>query len=240
MEEEPRPSAKKTGLLSFAKGGPIWATWHLAEAILCLTLGILTVAFSGSANLKNALLPIAGAFLIASGALSIAGDFAPLVAARGATDALKAGLRAGLRYRAVIEGSLELALGIALVNAYAAGHVSAEAIAAFFGDFVVGAAGILLIVAGAALILFAIGFLVARLYRPLMPTVEIVLGVALVALGAGLIALFSEQPAMVEQATLILSGIFLALVGVSLLMVTTRAMQEYRDRKETSGGPLDQ
>ena len=79
----------------------------------------------------------------------------------------------------VIGGSFELALGITLCVIYAQQQSAIDTITLFLSTFI----AIILIVAGVSLLLFAIGFIVAKMYKLYMPILEIILGLGVIALG---------------------------------------------------------
>lgn len=235
MENGSKQDKKPRKIVSFEKGGVIWSSWNFVEAALLVTLGILSIAFSGNPGMMQYILPVLGSFFIISGTLRILTNFIPVFSARGAEASIKAKIREAISYGFVIAGSLELAFGIALVTAYLGGSASAGDVSKFLIQFGVYFIGIVSIVAGTSFLFFAIAFLITKLYKLYMPIIEIVFGIFLVAIGITLITLLTNNPSLVNQIVLIITGITLILVGAGLLVITIQTIQEVKAEKSLEG-----
>lgn len=230
MEEEIKTKKKENKLLSFEKGGIIWSVWNFIEAALFLILGILAIVFvcqaGGDKNKLNdmmsTLLDIVGIFLIVGGSLKIIANFMPVFASNHLEAIVKTKIKNELSYDLVIGGSVELAGGIALVAMYSEGLLGdvITFISRFLGLFV----GVLLLVAGVSLILFAIAFIVSKLYKIYLPIIEIVFGAVLIALGVVAIIYLQKEEVM-AIAVLIVLGAALIISGIALAVVTIRAIK---------------
>lgn len=216
--EEEKPK-KKRKPIDTHKGGMLWTVWHYCEAILLVVLGVLAIVFNDNQDLKQAFLIIIGSFLIADGALRVLMNFLPLF---GAED------KKGLSFNFVISGAFELAAGITLILERA----MADAIASFLIYFI----SIILIVAGFAFVLFAIGFIVTKLYHLYMPILELILGLALMA--AGIVILVYMKPndpstsEIFYRVALIISGVIVTGIGIMEIVSTTGAvLVENRKKK---------
>jgi len=239
MEDGSTQDKKPRKIVSFEKGGIIWSSWNFVEATLLVTLGVLSIAFSGKDDMMNFILPVLGSFFIISGILRILTNFIPIFSARGAEASIKAKIRSAMSYGFVIAGSLELAFGIALVAAYLGGNASATGVSTFLIQFGVDFIGIVFIVAGASLLVFAVAFLITRLYKIYMPIIEIVFGISIATLGIILMVLFANNPTLVKQIILIITGIILILTGLGLLVTTIQTIQEVKAEKALEGADAD-
>ena len=207
-EETTETVAKKPRKqINLKKGGVLWVVWNYVEAALLLVGGILAIVFSSNTDLQNSILIIVGAFLIFGGALKVLMNFLP---------ALTAEDKASLNYNFVIAGSVELALGITLVTVTSA---MSSAFVMFLSTFI----GIILIVAGAAFLIFAIAFIVDKLFGLVMPILEMILAAGLIALGV-VVLVYMKKEEVFYQVVLIITGIIMALAGLAVLIETTRAM----------------
>lgn len=215
----PRKEKKPRKPIDTHKGGMVWTIWHYCEAILLIVLGILAIVFNDNTDLKEAFLIIIGGFLILDGALRILMNFLPLFSA---TD------KKSLSFNFVVSGAFELAAGITLILERSA----ADAIALFLTYFI----SIILIVAGASFLIFAIGFIATKLYHLYMPILEILLGLALIA--GGVVILVYMKPndantsAIFYRVVLILSGVIVTAVGVGEAVSTTSALIVENRRKK--------
>jgi len=239
MEDGSTQDKKPRKIVSFEKGGIIWSSWNFVEAALLVTLGVLSIAFSGKEEMMNFILPVLGSFFIISGTLRILTNFIPIFSARGAEASIKAKIRSAMSYGFVIAGSLELAFGIALVAAYLGGNANALDVSTFLIQFGVDFIGIVFIVAGVSLLVFAVAFLITRLYKLYMPIIEIVFGISLATIGIILIVLFANNRQLVEQIILIITGIVLILAGLGLLVTTIQTIQEVKAEKALEGTDTD-
>jgi hypothetical protein len=207
-EQKENETKKEKKPLDFRKGSVLWVTWNYVEAALLLVAGILAIIYSNNEDLQKSILIIIGAFLIAGGFLKVLVNFLPVLSAED---------KAVLSYDMVVGGSAELAIGITLVT------VTSE-MATTVVSFVVTFVAILIIVAGASFLTFAIGFLVNKnkLFHIYMPILEIILALGLIALG--IVMIYYKNEKVFNQVLLIVGGIILALGGLGLLVETTRVM----------------
>src|SRR5574344_1876762 len=160
--EEVKAAPKKRKPLDLHRGGLIWTIWNFTEAALLLVAGILAIAFSNNTSLQNSIFAVVGAFLIVGGALKILMNFLPVLATNDYEMEAKVKAKAALSYDLVVGGALELALGVTLLTIFIQNQTQAiSAITSFISTFI----AIILIVVGANLLLFAIGFIVTKLYK---------------------------------------------------------------------------
>jgi hypothetical protein len=219
MENEEKKKVRKTPDLK--KGHLIWTIWNLTEAALLLVGGILAIVFSNNTDVQAVILPVVGGFMIAGGALKILMNFLPIVASNAYEAEAKVKAKAAMAYDLVIGGSFELALGATLITIYAQNNGQAvSAIVNFLSIFI----AIILIVAGCSFLLFAIGFIVAKLYKLYMPILEIILGAALIALGV-VVLVYMNKTEVFMQVVLIITGVIMALAGLGMLADTIRTVQ---------------
>jgi len=214
-EQEENETKKEKKPLDFKKGSVLWVTWNYVEAALLLVAGILAIIYSNNKNLQNSILIIIGSFLIAGGFLKILVNFLPVLSAED---------KALLSYDMVVGGAAEMAIGITLVT------ITSDALS-YIVSFVVSFVAILIIVAGASFLAFAIGFLVNKhkLFHIYMPILEIILALGLIALG--IVMIYYKSQDVFNQILLIVGGIILALGGLGLLIETTRVMLEANKAK---------
>lgn len=214
--EEVKQPKKPKKPLDLSKGSLTWTIWHLVEAVLLVVGGILCIVFSDNKDVQNDIYPVVGAFLILGGFLKILANFLPVVATSNAEAELKMKAKKAMAYDMVIGGSFELALGITLCVIFAKSSTDSMAtIATFLSTFI----AIIFMVAGASLLLFAIGFIVAKLYRLYMPILEIIFGLALIALGV-VVIIYMSKADVFNRVVLIIVGLIITLAGLGMLVDT--------------------
>lgn len=231
-----KEQTEKKKLLAFEKGGLAWSIWNFTEAALLLILGILAIVFVCEANgdpekLNNTmgtLLNIVGIFLIVGGVLKIVFNFFPIFASNKLEALLKSKIKESLSYDLVVGGSLELALGIALVTMYSEGALSEVVVflSRFLGIFI----GVLMLVVAFALILFGVGFLVSKLYKIYVPIMEFVLAAILIGLGITSIV-FLQRSEVMAVMVLVILAIVLILSAIVLTVVTIHAIKAAKEVK---------
>lgn len=230
MEQEQK---KKTTWLSLKKGGLVWTIWNIIECVLFLTLGILCIVIVGkgeaSEKTMQTILNLIGIFLIIGGALRILTNFLPVFASSRLEAAVKQSIKDTLSYDLVVGGSLELAVGIALVTMYAQGLLTSVVIflSRFVGIFI----GVILIIAAVDLLIASIGFLVNKLYKVYVSILGFVLAAALLALGIVAIIYLQDANTM-TQAILIALGVAFLVIGVVLLCITLKVIIEVNKAKK--------
>jgi hypothetical protein len=228
MENEEKKKTRKTPDLK--KGHLVWTIWNLTEAALLLVGGILAIVFSNNTDVQNVILPVVGGFMIAGGALKILMNFLPIVASNAYEAEAKVKAKAAMAYDLVIGGAFELALGATLITIYAQNNGQAvSAIVNFLSIFI----AIILIVAGASFLLFAIGFIVAKLYKLYMPILEIILGCALIALGV-VVLVYMNKTEIFMQVVLIITGVIMALAGLGMMADTIRTVQSVKRKEQVA------
>ncbi|MCI1245417.1 MAG: hypothetical protein LKG11_05690 [Bacilli bacterium] len=215
--EQAAKTKKPRKPIDTSKGGIIWVIWNFVEAALLLVAGILAIVFSNNQSLQNSILIIIGCFLIVGGFLKILMNFLPTLTA---TD------KAHLSYDFVIGGAIELALGVTLV---ALPNASINVIVQFLSTFI----GIILIVAGAAFMVFAIAFFIDKLFGIAMPIIEIILSLALIALGVVVLVYMNDEDVF-YRVVLIIVGVVMALAGLAVAIQTVRAMVASNKRKKAA------
>lgn len=227
MEEEKKEqpeqgqSVKKARKpIDLSKGGLLWTIWHFVEGVLLITGGILAIAYSDNDDIQKIIYPVVGAFLILGGFLKILSNFLPVLATNDYEAQIKLKAKKAMAYDMVIGGSFELALGITLCIIYASQQSAIATITLFLSTFI----AIILMVAGASLLLFAIGFIVAKLYKLYMPILEIILGLALIALGV-VVVIYMKDEQIFNRVVLIIVGIILVLGGLGMLVNTITAVR---------------
>ncbi len=227
MEEEKKEqpeqgqSVKKTKKsIDLSKGGLLWTIWHFVEGVLLITGGILAIAYSDNGEIQKIIYPVVGAFLILGGFLKILSNFLPVIATNDYEAQVKMKAKKAMAYDMVIGGSFELALGITLCVIYGAQQDAIKTITLFLSTFI----AIILMVAGVSLLLFAIGFIVAKLYKLYMPILEIILGLALIALGI-VVVIYMKDDKVFNRVVLIIVGVILVLGGLGMLVDTIAAVR---------------
>jgi len=203
-DKQPRKPHKP---LDFSKGGILWVVWNYVEAALMLVAGILAIIFSDNRELQNTILLIVGCFLILDGFLRILMNFLPILSAKD---------KKTLNYDFVIGGAVELALGVTLVTMPG---TAASVIVSFLSTFI----AIALIVAGGVFLAYAIAFIIDKLFGLVMPILEIILGLGLVALGV-VVLVYMGNEEVFFRVVLIITGAILTIAGLALLIETTRVM----------------
>lgn len=240
VEEKPKKAKKP---IDTSKGGLVWSIWNFLEAALIVALGIIcfiyTAQASDSANYASVIsviLFIAGIFLIAGGALKIIINFLPVVGKNIADAAYKAQVKAQLSYDLVIGGAIELAIGVAIVATYQAydGELTqiVETLITFLAVFV----GVIIIAAGVSLVLFAIGFIISKLYKIYLPIIEIVFGAALIALGIVVLYFLVGDKNLAQLIVLIIIGVMLVLAGLAMAVLTVVEINKARAKKALANG----
>jgi hypothetical protein len=206
--------------LDLSKGGLVWSIWIFTEAAVIIVCGILAIIYSGNDDIRSTVFKLAllivGILLSLGGVFRILANFVPLLSIKANEDALRSQLKAKLAYDLVVRGSLELAIGVTLIVNYISSDANfISTLVTFFSVF----AAIVFIVAGSILLLFAIGFLVSKLYRVYLPILEIILSVVLIGLGA-LIIIYMADTAIFEKVTLVIVGIMMVLGGIGMISDT--------------------
>jgi len=237
MEEESKvvdEEGKKTKKpLDLKKGGLIWTIWNATEATVLIVVGILAIVFSNNQDFQKTILAIIGSFLIVDGSLKILANFLPIVTNNKLEADAKAKARAAMAYDLVIGGAFELALGITLISIYASSDYSTimPTLTSLISTFI----AIICLVAGGALALFAIAFLIAKLYKVYMPIFELIFATALIALGIVILVYMgnSEQGSETfRQVVLVITGIIITLAGISMMINTFQAVAERQAAKK--------
>jgi hypothetical protein len=121
-----------------------------------------------------------------------------------------------MAYDMVIGGSFELALGITLCVIFAKSSTERNG---NDHDLLSTFIAIIFMVAGASLLLFAIGFIVAKLYKLYMPILEIIFGLALIALGV-VVIIYMSKADVFNRVVLIIVGLIITLAGLGMLVDT--------------------
>lgn len=238
-EEAPKKKERKS--INFGKGGLLWSIWNFLEAALILVLGIICFVYTAKASANNSdisydkvisvILFIGGIFLILGGALKIVVNFLPVIA-RSVTDAIiKEKIKSQLSYDLVVGGAIELAIGIAFVISYTNNDGLLDQMVSFIAQFLAIFIGTLVTVAGTSLILFAVGFIVSKLYKLYLPIIEIVFGAALIALGIVVFIYLAGNADLTKMISLVILGIILVLAGVAMAILTVVEINKIRVAK---------
>lgn len=236
--EKPEAPKKQRKPINFAKGGLLWSIWSFLEAALILVLGIICFVYTAKASESNdynkvisTILFVGGIFLIAGGALKILANFLPVVARNAMDAAIKSKIKSQMSYDLVVGGAIELAIGIAFVISYANSDGALTGLVTFIAQFLAIFIGTLVTVAGVSLILFAIGFIISKLYKLYLPIIEIVFGAALIALGVVVFIYLAGNPSLTEMISLIVLGIVLVLAGIAMAVLTVVEINKTRAKK---------
>lgn len=236
--EKPEAPKKQRKPINFAKGGLLWSIWSFLEAALILVLGIICFVYTAKASESNdynkvisTILFVGGIFLIAGGALKILANFLPVVARNAMDAAIKSKIKSQMSYDLVVGGAIELAIGIAFVISYANSDGALTGLVTFIAQFLAIFIGTLVTVAGVSLILFAIGFIISKLYKLYLPIIEIVFGAALIALGVVVFIYLAGNPSLTEMISLIVLGIVLVLAGIAMAVLTVVEINKARAKK---------
>lgn len=246
-EEAPKKKERKS--INFGKGGLLWSIWNFLEAALILVLGIICFVYTTKASANNSdisydkvisvILFIGGIFLILGGALKIVVNFLPVIA-RSVTDAIiKEKIKSQLSYDLVVGGAIELAIGIAFVISYTNNGGLLDQMVSFIAQFLAIFIGTLVTVAGTSLILFAVGFIVSKLYKLYLPIIEIVFGAALIALGIVVFIYLAGNVDLTKMISLVILGIILVLAGVAMAILTVVEINKIRVAKAIVNAPKD-
>ena len=246
-EEAPKKKERKS--INFGKGGLLWSIWNFLEAALILVLGIICFVYTAKASTNNSdisydkvisvILFIGGIFLILGGALKIVVNFLPVIA-RSVTDAIiKEKIKSQLSYDLVVGGAIELAIGIAFVISYTNNGGLLDQMVSFIAQFLAIFIGTLVTVAGTSLILFAVGFIVSKLYKLYLPIIEIVFGAALIALGIIVFIYLAGNADLTKMISLVILGIILVLAGVAMTILTVVEINKIRVAKAIVNAPKD-
>jgi uncharacterized protein YjeT (DUF2065 family) len=234
MEEEKKEqpeqgqSVKKAKKpIDLSKGGLLWTIWHLVEAALLITGGILAIVYSNNEKIQSYIYPVVGGFMIFGGVLKIVSNFLPVLATNAYEAEAKIRAKKAMAYDMVVGGSFELALGITLCMVDTS---AVEVITNFITNFI----AIILMVAGASLLLFAIGFIISKLYKLYMPILEIIFGLCLIGLGIIVIYFLHNNSSALNQIVLIVTGLILVLGGLGMLVDTFATVRAANALKKAS------
>lgn len=247
VENEETISTKKP--INLGKGGLIYSIWNFFEAALLVVVGVLCFVWIGQAEnasdktaaynrIVSTIIFVGGIFLIVAGALRILVNFMPVIASNKLEAAAKKALKASIAYDLVIVGSIELALGIALTATYTNNGGNLTQFAEFLTHFAATFIGVITLVAGGALIMFAIGFIISKLYKLYMPITEIIFGLALIALGV-VVLWYSGDSAVVAKVTLIIVAVLLFLGAIGLVIKTINDIHHAQLKKAAANAVAD-
>ena len=90
-----------------------------------------------------------------------------------------------------------------------------------------------------AIVMFAIGFIVSKLYKLYMPILEIILGVLLIGAGVAIIILFTNNSEIVMSIMLVIVGLALIVASVFKIVGTIRAILKSKEEKEPDENVID-
>ena len=246
-KEKKEPKKKKDHKpINFGKGGLVWSIWNFVEAALLAVLGVLCFVYMAKAqngetdysSIVSKILFIFGVFMIVGGSLRILTNFLPVVATSRYEAAKKAAVKASMAYDLVIGGAAELALGIALIAIYNAYNGNLMQITEVLTKFVSIFVGVAVICAGASLVLFAIGFIVSKLYKIYLPVLEIVFGAGLIALGIVILYYLGNNSDLTALIALIVLGVVLLLAAVAVLVNTFMEINGARLERAVKNGDV--
>ncbi len=193
---------KKRKIINTKKGSTFWTVWSIIEAILIFVGGILCLIYCDNKDLQRTILFIVGGFVIFDGALRILINFLPV---------LTIVEKATMTYDLVISGSIELAIGITLVCDVAIDSSAFDVLIKFISMFI----GIALIVFGAIVLLYSIGFLTNKIIKAyFVSIIGFLVATCLIVLGA-LAIVKLKDPETFSQFALIIAGAVLICTGIA-------------------------
>ena len=250
-KEEPKPQKqpkekKERKPINFGKGGLVWSIWNFVEAALLAVLGVLCFVYMAKAqngetdysSVVSKVLFIFGIFMIVGGSLRILTNFLPVVATSRYEAERKAAVKASMAYDLVIGGSAELALGIALIAIYNAYNGNLMQITEVLTKFISIFVGVAVICAGASLVLFAVAFIISKLYKIYLPILEIIFGAGLIALGIVILYYLSNNADLTSQIALIVLGVVLLLGAIAVIVNTIMEINNARLKKAVKNGDV--
>jgi hypothetical protein len=221
--QDPKKKNKKP--LDVSRGSTFWVAWNFVEAMLLMVAGILAIVYNDNTDLQDTIIRVVGIFMIIGGSLRILMNFMPVIASSKAEEAAKIEARKNLSYNFVIGGAIELALGITLTIMTSAYSVLIQFLSLFIG--------IVCIVGGVSFLLFAVAFIVSKLYKLYMPILEIIFGCALIALGSVVIVYMGDSKVFMRIA-LIVVGVVMILTSLGIFVDTIKTISDAsKDRKAT-------
>ncbi|MCR5348758.1 MAG: hypothetical protein K6E59_04045 [Bacilli bacterium] len=187
------------------KGGIVRTIWNIFVAAVFIAFGVVSCAQSGNPDFQNAIILIAGILVIADAAFRLVTQV--ILAIGAAQQSL-----IKTDWSGATVGASELAIGILLILVSRGESTVLTALFEYLTKFI----GILLIVAGSILILYAIIFLVKHAFKPFQ-NILMIFGGALVITGGILVLVFSTNEALL-QIFFVLFGILFILAGIGLLI----------------------
>lgn len=201
------------------KGSKGWAVWNIVEAIILGAIGVLCVIYSGNQDLQKWILIVLGILVIIDASCRLLFDVLGVFKT-------PVGTLVSTNYAAVLTGSFEMALGIAVIMI--GNQIKSkdnEIIFKFLGNFV----GIVLITIGALVAIYAIIYIVRKAQNIATSIVQIIVAAMFITLGI-LSIIFLHDNAM--QVALITLGIILMIAAIVLLAGTIMVLKAAHDVKK--------
>lgn len=207
--------------INLKKGGLVWSIWNFVEALTLITLGVITIINSNNGSFQSLLFLLLSIVMMAAGAFRIVTNFLPVITCAKVEHETKEMVRSKISYDLAIFGACELTLGIVLCMNYASIFNTVK-------NLILSTTSVLLIVAGATLIIFAVAFIIAKFYKLYLPILEIILGVVLLALG--IIILILKEDILFKIFFFVL-GLVLIVGGVSEVVTTIKVISKQKPKK---------
>ncbi|MCQ2798531.1 MAG: hypothetical protein MJ220_01430 [Bacilli bacterium] len=213
--------------MSFAKGSLASTIIYIVESLLFIAGGVVSIIFSGKEWLQKGIFLIVGIFIILMGTGKLVMNFIPVVLARKLDEEKKAIFRGYFGTDMILSGAVQIIVGIIMIILFAQGIGIISTLMAVAGN----ALGVILLVIGGTLILFATGFLIAKLYQPFIAICYYVFSAILIGLGI-FVFVYINSGNSFQQIILIIIGGILVLIGIVYAITAVReAIKAKKEKK---------
>ena len=196
------------------KKSPIWTIWNIVVALLFVTLGVITCAFSGNVDFQNTIIRIVGIILLVIAGLQITFQILRIILAGDETT-----VSADLSIAGVTAS--ELALGIVMIIISNEG--GAEIIFKYLGYFL----GIALISAGGIVFIYEIVFLIKKHHKLGLAILSMIGALIPVALGIIVLVFINDQQRFLTF-FFVCVGILFILLGLGYLALIILGIRKRR------------
>lgn len=222
--------------MSFAKGSLASTIIYIVESLLFIAGGVVSIIFSGKEWLQKGIFLIVGIFIILMGTGKLVMNFIPVILARKLDEEKKAIFRGYFGLDMIMSGAVQIIVGIIMIILFAQGIGIISTLMSVAGN----ALGVILLVIGGTLILFATGFLIAKIYQPFVAIGYYVISAILIGLGI-FVFVYINSGNSFQQIILIITGGILALIGIVYAITAVReAIKANKEKKEKEANkPVD-
>ena len=193
----------------------LWNIWNIVVALLFVTIGVLTCAFSGDKDFQNTIILIVGIVLLVIAGLQIGFQILRIILAGDETT-----VSADLSIAGVTAS--ELALGIVAILV-SKDMTSASAVFKYLGYFL----GIVLLSVGGLLIIYEIVFLVRKKHKLPLGIATIIGALVPIALGIVVLVFLNDQDRFLTF-VFVCIGIIFILLGLGYLALTILKIRKER------------